>query len=245
MEFKVLSSGSKANGYILKGENESLVLEAGVPVKEALKAVDYRINSIQGVLVSHRHGDHSIFLNQYLKKGMKVYASEDVLVNRGAEIIGFKQRIVSMKTFQVGGFIIIPFDVTHDVPTHGFYVSHKEMGNLVFMTDAFLCEYSFPNVSHWIVEANYSDEILGQNISEGAVHFSMKDRLYGSHMELDKTCQYLEKQDLETARTVVLIHLSERNSDPGYFEKMVRQVVGVPVYAAKSGLTIDISKNIF
>lgn len=56
MKITVLGSSSNGNGYILDSGNEQLVIEAGVQFKEVMKALDYNISNISGVVVSHEHG---------------------------------------------------------------------------------------------------------------------------------------------------------------------------------------------
>ena len=51
----VISSGSSGNGYILQCENESLVLECGMPLKDFEEAVNYKIDKWVGVFISHSH----------------------------------------------------------------------------------------------------------------------------------------------------------------------------------------------
>ncbi|HCB45364.1 MAG TPA: MBL fold hydrolase, partial [Algoriphagus sp.] len=59
MKLIVLGSSSAGNCYILQdNQGNSLILEAGVRIKEIKKALDFDISGIQGCLISHRHGDH-------------------------------------------------------------------------------------------------------------------------------------------------------------------------------------------
>ena len=51
----VLDSGSSANGYIIQADNEVLILEAGVPFKECAKVLDYNLEGVKAVCVSHGH----------------------------------------------------------------------------------------------------------------------------------------------------------------------------------------------
>ena len=51
MILKCLSTGSqKGNCYILSQDNEVLILDAGIPSKEILRALDWEIGGIKGVL---------------------------------------------------------------------------------------------------------------------------------------------------------------------------------------------------
>ncbi len=58
MEFTVLSSSSRANGYLLHNNREALVIEAGVSLLKVKKTLDFRLGMITGCIVSHRHKDH-------------------------------------------------------------------------------------------------------------------------------------------------------------------------------------------
>lgn len=51
-----LGSGSSGNAYILKCENESLLLECGISWDKILKGLNYRLSNVVGVCVSHAHG---------------------------------------------------------------------------------------------------------------------------------------------------------------------------------------------
>lgn len=52
---RVICSGSKGNCYILKTEKESLILELGCKWNDILRALNYEIAKVVGVLVSHSH----------------------------------------------------------------------------------------------------------------------------------------------------------------------------------------------
>lgn len=54
-ELHILASGSSANSYILSAGDERLVLECGVTDKDVLKSLDYNLEGVSGVLVSHSH----------------------------------------------------------------------------------------------------------------------------------------------------------------------------------------------
>ena len=55
MKLKVLSSGSQGNCYLLSTENETLILDCGLPIMEIKKGLDFDLGGIKGVLVTHAH----------------------------------------------------------------------------------------------------------------------------------------------------------------------------------------------
>lgn len=51
----ILGSSSASNGYIIRADNDILILEAGVPFKECAKALNYNLEGVKAVCVSHGH----------------------------------------------------------------------------------------------------------------------------------------------------------------------------------------------
>ncbi len=75
MKLKILGSSSSGNGYVLVSENESLIIEAGVRVIEVKKALNFQVSKVAGCIVTHEHGDHSAFADEYIKAGFDVFMS--------------------------------------------------------------------------------------------------------------------------------------------------------------------------
>lgn len=55
MEIKIISTGSKGNCYVMKHNDDTIIIDAGLSYNEILKNIDYKIASINGVLISHQH----------------------------------------------------------------------------------------------------------------------------------------------------------------------------------------------
>ena len=56
MEFIVIGTGSKGNGYVLRdSKGECLLLECGMKLIECKKSLDFNLQNISGMLVSHEH----------------------------------------------------------------------------------------------------------------------------------------------------------------------------------------------
>ena len=138
------------------------------------------------------------------------------------------------KTYAFGDFQVAPFDVKHDVPTLGFFIRHPECGTILFATDCAYLPYKFPNVNHFIIEANYSDEILDENILASIEPYFRKKRLLENCISSIRSC------GISKTKTITLIHLSSLNSDPELFHKRVAQSFGIPTYIAKPGLSITL-----
>lgn len=54
---KVVGSGSQqGNTYILETSNDTLILDLGCKWNDILKSLNYKIDDVVGVLVTHSHG---------------------------------------------------------------------------------------------------------------------------------------------------------------------------------------------
>ena len=100
-------------------------------------------------------------------------------------------------------------------------------------------------IDHFLIEANYSDVLLKENVWNGNINKAQADRIMLSHMSLDYCVQYLRDcKAEETAKTITLCHLSERNSDPELFRNTVAGAFGVPCFIAQKGLVVELSKDL-
>lgn len=243
MELKVLGSNSLGNCYLLVGRDEMLIIEAGIKFSEVKKALNYNISNIVGCLISHEHNDHAGHYMEYLSMGFPVLSPEDVYRHKGYSVMPPFAKIVQPgHGYKVGNFKVIPFEVQHDVPAFGYQIDHLDMGRLIFLTDTYYCEYIFGDVCHWLIEANYADDILDRNIADGRMPPSMRPRLLKSHMELETTKGVLSTNDLKKTQNIVLIHLSDGNSDENRFVREIAGLTGKPVVAAKKGVELWLGK---
>lgn len=244
MKLTVLGSNSLGNCYILETSTEALIIEAGIRIKEVHKALKFNISKVVGAIISHEHNDHSGYIHNLMKDGITVLAPEEVFTSKEvSSLASFRKVVEPNKGYKVGGFKIIPLSVEHDVTCMSYIIDHADMGRMLFTTDTMIFPYIVPNLNHLLIEANYADDILECNIESGRMPIVMRKRLLMSHMELETTKQILQEQDLTNVSNIVLIHLSDGNSNEARFIKEITEVTGKSVYAANKGLVLDLSLN--
>lgn len=133
----------------------------------------------------------------------------------------------------------MPFDVKHDASEPlGFIINHKDTGDILFATDTYYIEYRFAKLSHILVECNYSTEILEQNNIDEA----RKERLLRSHFSLENVKEFIKANDNEGLQNVVLLHLSDGNSNAKEFKEQIHELTGKRVEVADKGLEIELKK---
>ena len=79
MILKVIGSGSKGNCYILENKTEVLILECGVHFDEVKEAMNYDLQKVCGILITHEHKDHCKGVPDALTNGMNVYATKGTI----------------------------------------------------------------------------------------------------------------------------------------------------------------------
>jgi phosphoribosyl 1,2-cyclic phosphodiesterase len=241
MKLRVIASSSAGNGYLFETKGDALVVEAGVKFIETKKLLDFNVSKISGLLLSHEHGDHSGFAGEYVKAGIKTYSSQECL-----DSLNIKRNAIAMQPkqlYKIGSFKVMAFDVVHDVKCFGFLIDHPESGKFVFITDTHYSPVKFTGLNNIIIEANYSEEIIWSRLQAGTLNPMQYARVRNSHMSLETAIKLLQANDLTDVNNIVLIHLSDGNSDEKGFVRKVSALTGKSVYAAKKGLEVDFNKT--
>lgn len=243
MRLNVLGSDSNGNCYVLQNDKEALIIEAGVRFSEVKKALKWQLSKVVGAVITHEHNDHAKYVRDFVSNGITVLALPSVFRAKGIDSLSFRKEIEPMHGYIVGSFRVFAMPVCHDVPCVGFTIEHEDMGRMLFVTDTMMLEYRVPGLNHILLEANYAEDILDAKIEAGSVPLSMKPRLIHSHMEIETTKGILRANDLSGVNEIVLIHLSNGNSDERRFVREVQETSGKPVYAAVAGLELNLSIN--
>jgi phosphoribosyl 1,2-cyclic phosphodiesterase len=246
MRFVTLSSDSSGNGYMLQSTTgEVLLIEAGVKLFQVKKALDFDLTRIAGCIISHAHFDHARYLPDYCLAGIPCYGNEGTkkaFFNGNHELFGF--RLLQAKTIrEIGGFLIKPFLLEHDVQNFGYLIHNHESGLICFITDTNYCRYTFKGLNNILIEANYSNEIIDQKLLDGTANKFVRDRVLTYHLEFETTKAFLRANDLTKVNNIVLLHLSMDNSNMDQFRREVIELTGKQVFIATQGLEIDLNKE--
>lgn len=241
MKLTVIGSSSKGNGYVIQDEHEALVIEAGVSHQRLQEAVSFNVKKIAGCIVTHEHGDHSKHADMYLRMGIMVYMSHGTILNSKFRSYLKPTPIIPHTGAKIGNFTVLPFEVKHDAAQPlGYLVHHAKIGNLLFLTDTYYTEFRFKNLNHVIVEANFCEKIVEQRMLSGKLHPYVYNRLFKSHMSIQSTLKLLQENDLTKVKNIVLIHLSDTNSDEESFRNQVIECTGLPTTIAGTNVELNL-----
>jgi phosphoribosyl 1,2-cyclic phosphodiesterase len=232
MKLTAHASGSTGNFYSVSDGTTSLLLEAGLPLKEMQRLTGHTLSSFDACFISHAHKDHSKGAADLANKiGVDIYCSEHTASTFDASTFRMEDRCIkTVKTIEV-----LAFDVKHYckvledwMPTLGFFLrSTFDHESLVFITDTFYSPLRFDKPTIMAIECNYAADLLPKDIDQ-----TLKDRLVKSHMELETSINLLKANDLSQCREIHLLHLSQGNGDPERFVREVEAATGIATYAA-------------
>jgi len=246
MVLKVLGSSSAGNCYILENDSEALILEAGIRFSEVKRALNYNVNKIVGCLITHEHKDHAGYINEFLSDAVNVYASEGTIENCKIKAGRQPYFLTQNNCTKLGNFRVIPFDAKHDAAEPlGFFINHAETGNILFATDTYYLPCTFAGLNNILIECNYRLDILESNIAAGRVPKPMRNRIIQSHFSYEHCLQALQANDIKAVNNIVLIHLSDGNSNAKDFKEGIMKATGKTVYVADKGMEILFNKTPF
>lgn len=232
----VLASGSRGNGYILRADNDILIIECGVPISECLNALNYDITLVEGCVVSHSDCDHAKHTKQY-QTYFHVYSTPTM-----AKKYNGVHPLRPLTKYTIGGFKVVPFQVEHgDKECYSYLITHPAIGNLLFITDAESFPYRLQGINTLMVEANYSDDIRIDAMLNGA-ELRAQSR---NHMELGETIRTINRLKSHELQSVVLLHLSDALSDSEGFKRAIREQCGVNAEVAEKNKVFILQKEEF
>lgn len=224
---KCLGSGSKGNGWVLDFDGEILILDCGIPVKDALIGICFEIERVAGCAVTHFHGDHAKYISQYEGRGLTVFKP-------------YENRDEPFQTAIIGRYKIKTFPLEHGVPCFGFLITTPTGERVLYATDTEYIRYRFKDLNYVIVEANYANELLDDDLDDTA----KRDHVLRGHMELQTTLRFLKENISEQTRAVVLAHLSGDNAKEDLFVAEAEKELSPfsAIATAKKGLVVNGTK---
>ena len=236
LEVKAIASGSSGNAYLLDdGAGNKLLLECGIPFQRLLKALDFNILQISGCLLTHEHLDHSKAAKDLLKRSVTIYCSKGTAKALKIDDHWNCKAVPELKERRIDkAWTFAPFKVEHDAaePFAFLIKSRFAKAHILFATDTYYIKDKMPEtLTHLIIECNYSMQHLNENIADGVVDASRKNRILHSHMNLDTLKEFLNANKFPELQTVYLIHMSNDNAEEDRMIKEVEELTGVPVIA--------------
>lgn len=227
MKINIIASGSQGNTILISHNGYHLLLDAGVKIdklRKALLNLHLRLTSIDAVLISHSHDDHSSTVKDLWQVGIECFMAKET-----AQAINFDSHrlrvIEAHKQFSIGPWTILPFDLIHDVPNLGFLIAIDNK-KVLYAIDTPSINYLFNDLTHILIECNYDIKMLKDNFCNGEINGALRLRILRNHMNLNGVKLFLIANDLNKIEEIYLLHISKQNGDPKIFKDEIQRLTG-------------------
>ena len=225
----MLASSSAGNATLVATSRTRLLIDAGLSRKETgerLAVLGLDLRSLDAILITHEHSDHTAGLPVLAKRRDGVHTP--VYVSRlTARAIAWGECQPHLETFQagssftVGDIEVTSFTIPHDAADPVGFSLRAEGIKVSIATDLGYLPSSvrehLRGSDVLLLESNHDLNML----KVGPYPWSVKQRVMGrmGHLSNDAACSFL-REDLDSrTSTLILGHLSEHNNHPA----LVRQ----------------------
>jgi phosphoribosyl 1,2-cyclic phosphodiesterase len=235
MQIISLQSGSNGNCIYVEADGVKLLFDAGISgsrVKERLAGHDRDAASVDAVLISHDHADHSRSMGVLHRKfHLPIYVSAET--HRAASRYGLGEiedlrHFCSGETLRFGKVRVETFATPHDGVDGVVFVvddGRRRLGILTDLGHVFTdLEGIIKSLDAVLLESNYDPEML----ANGNYPQWLKKRIEGpgGHISNIEAAEILQSAASKRMKWVCLAHLSHDNNSPALALATHRRILG-------------------
>lgn len=249
MQIYTIASGSGGNCTLVKDGDTAVLIDAGISTKRivtALRELNMFPEQLNGILITHEHGDHVNGLNTFIKHyDIPIFAPRTVANHLSWSIAGVDDYLTVLlpgQDYDIKGLTVLPFHTPHDTPES---VGYRLTGSSSFgfctdfghVTDEIL--EGLRGVDAAVIEANHDLEML----KNGPYPYPLKRRILSDNGHLSNdSCGLLAKELYKHGtRKLVLGHLSRENNLPSIARRSVLGVLSSEGIDIENELVLEIA----
>jgi phosphoribosyl 1,2-cyclic phosphodiesterase len=267
MKFTVLGSGSTGNAVLIVAGETRVLVDAGMSAREIVRRLAFMgedVSSLDGVLITHEHGDHAGGLRVLMKslscpvyisaKTRDAYIRETRSLNndeprkRAEALRDRTEEIESSRDFRIGEIDFHPFTVPHDaVDNFGFTATHDGICAATLMDFGHittLIAERLKGCAAIVIESNHSRDMLK---ACDVYPWELKQRILSrtGHLSNEDVAEWLKDGFDGAARHIVLAHLSQRANNTHLAEFTAKQALAErsPLFPAETRIQISHPKE--
>ena len=201
------------------------MIECGFDYKTIIRKLagyNIGIDQIKAVVVSHKHKDHAMAIED-----MDCLQIPVIAPYRGDEV----------KAYKLTDWLKVrPFAVVHDADCYGFVFLTSDNENLLFLTDTrYLedCQYFKYKYNYIMIECNHIrrqlEAIMNKAVMDGNQQKVYKlTRQAKFHLSLAGVKKTLNDMDLSETRAIFLMHLSKECCNDDLIKREIREKYHIP-----------------
>ncbi|MEI7730016.1 MAG: MBL fold metallo-hydrolase [Verrucomicrobiota bacterium] len=242
MQFTILGSGSSGNCAYLETPETRLLIDAGLSgrqIRQRLAGIGRTPELVQGILITHEHGDHIQGLATLAAKlRIPVYCNRLTreAIERQLELPApLEFRLFDTGAgFELGDVQVETFSIPHDAMDPVGFLLRTVAGNLGFLTDLghatkLVIERVRP-ANVLVLEANHDVKLLQENLHRP---WSLKQRILSRHGHLSNESAAAAAAEIVSGalKQLYLGHLSRDCNSP----ELAHRVVNEKLLGEKAG----------
>lgn len=217
LSITILASGSSGNSALVRSDTTLILVDAGLSakqLKERLALCHVAPEEIDGILITHEHGDHVKGIPQWCKQ----YKTPLYCNRHTATLLRCKMPeqekwkiFETGSSFSVGTLSVQSFAIPHDAVDPVGFVVREKTASFGFLTDlgypTRLVLEALHSVQGLLLEANYDQKLLQEDTKRP---WTVKQRISSRHGHLsnEAAAQVIEHLLHEQLSHVILGHLS-------------------------------------
>ncbi len=235
LKFCSLASGSSGNCEYIETDKIRILIDAGlsgIKIQNALKSIDVDPNSIDCILVTHEHKDHTKGVGILSRRfDLPIYANEGTWRNMEQDIGCIDSKNIKIiKTnseFEIENLGVLPFSIHHDAQDPVGYCFYHEDKKISIVTDTgYVCDNIkniIKNSDLMMIESNHDIEML----KVGKYPWFLKKRILGDcgHLSNNAAGELIADIFSGNNEIVLLSHLSKENNFPELAYQTVANVL--------------------
>lgn len=242
MILKSLSSSSKGNIHILENEDTSLLLDCGVKFERLEQVLNKQ--KLDGVLITHEHGDHISGCESLSQNKQTMFYSTVETLNNINIPDFMKKPVEPFKTFQIGSFKIVPFEVKHDAVHPVNYLIKDTISGTQFLyiTDTgYIDNLIFKDIDYFLIECNFDEKwYQKEKLTKTELVKSKRLLSINGHLSIQKTIRVLNNSVNHNTKKIILCHISSAFKDYLEFQNRIKELFpNQEVIALKQGIILD------
>ncbi len=252
MDLCSIASGSSGNCTFVGSKHTKLLVDAGISgkkIENGLNSIEVSPEDIQGILITHEHGDHIQGLGILARRyHIPIYSTAETIrsiLNMNSigdipeELLHY---VVQDETFRINDITVEPFSISHDASNPVCYTFQADGHKIGMATD--LGKYDDYIVSKLtgseilLLEANHDVNML----MVGGYPYYLKQRILGDrgHLSNENSAGLICRLFHKKLKYIMLAHLSKENN----YEELAYETVRVELNRFVSDLSSESILNV-
>lgn len=251
IKFCSLSSGSAGNCQYVETKNTKILVDSGFSgkrVEALLSSIGVCPSTIDGILVTHEHIDHTKGVGVLSRRyDIPIYANANTW--KGMEkIIGkIKEEntkvFVSEEYFDIKDITIYPINIFHDALEPVGYIFYYNNTKISIVTDTGWIndniKSKIKDSNLYLMESNHDVTML----KEGSYPWPLKQRILSTrgHLSNEDAGKVLGEVISGNGEIILLGHLSQDNNKPDLAHKTVKELLLHQGIDVEKNVTLDLT----